>query len=239
MGEESDAGAMPSDQALFKELVRDSFADGESYTMEQAAEQLKKKLEQLESVQTENAHLRRQMSDLVIEQGYFLRKDAFAQEEMARLRNACEPGLLQLKQLITDPAVNREFMRLASLAKTASLEASALREELRALHFVSNDPKGPRSLIAQIKSLESKIKGLSAEAAESKVATLETSLKMSENKVMELQKKNHSLEEKIQVLLRDKDVMEKELLTFRHPRQGKRPSGGDSTRRRGRGRGGR
>jgi chromosome segregation ATPase len=147
--------------------------------------------------------------------------------------------MLQLKQLITDPAVNREFMRLASLAKSASMESGALREELRTLHFVSNDPKGPRSLVAQIKSLESKIKMLSAEALDSKASSLETALKLSEDSVSDLKRKNHVLEEKIQVLMQDKDALEKELITYRHPNQAKRPSGGDGGRRRGRGRGSR
>lgn len=222
---------------VVKDLVKDSFPKGESYTVEDALSVLKDRLNDLDSVKTENAHLRRQMADLVVEQGYLLRKDAQSQEDLSTMRSMGEPGMLQLKQLITDPAVNREFMRLASLAKSASMEAGALREEIRTLHFVSNDPKGPRSLIAQIKSLESKVKSLSAEAVESKASSLETSLKFAEGTVSELKKKNHSLEEKIQVLLHDKDTLEKELLSFRHPKQAKRPSSGDGGRRRGRGRG--
>jgi len=225
--------------SIIKELVKESFPEDGSYTVDDAVEVLKNRLKDLDSIKSENAHLRRQMSDLVIEQGYLLRKDAQSQEELSTLRNTCEPGMLQLKQLITDPAVNREFMRLASLAKSASMESGALREELRTLHFVSNDPKGPRSLVAQIKSLESKIKMLSAEALDSKASSLETALKLSEDSVSDLKRKNHVLEEKIQVLMQDKDALEKELITYRHPKQAKRPSGGDGGRRRGRGRGSR
>ncbi len=222
-----------------KELVKDSFPEGESYTVDDAIAELKNRLKELDTLKSENANLRRQMSDLVIEQGYLLRKDAQTQEELNTLRNTCEPGVLQLKQVLTDPAVNREFMRLASLAKSASMDAGAVREELRTLHFVSNDPKGPRSLVAQIKSLENKVKGLSAEALESKATSLETSLHLCEDSVSDLKWKNHNLEEKIQVLMNDKDILEKELLTYRHPKQAKRPIGGDGGRRRGRGRGSR
>lgn len=227
---------MSFDEDVLRELVQGSFPDGETYSVDKAIAALRDTVTSVESIKAENAHLRRQMFDLVVEQGYLLRKDAQTQEELSKLRSSCDPGMLQLKQLITDPAVNREFMRLASLAKSASMEAGALREELRTLHFVSNDPKGPRSLVAQIKSLESKVQSLSAEALESKASSLEASLKLSEDTVSDLRRKNRSLEEKVQVLLQDKDVLEKELLLYRHP---KRSISGEGTRKRGRGRGGR
>jgi len=83
------------------------------------------------------------------------------------------------------------------------------------LQFVANDPKGPKALMAQVRSLETKCKSLSAQAAESKANSLETSLRTCENKVMEWKKKNQILQEKFDTLLHDRDVLERELLTLR------------------------
>lgn len=86
------------------------------------------------------------------------------------------------------------------------------------VQFVANDPKGPKALMAQVRSLETKCKSLSAEAAESKANSLETSLRASENKATEWKKKYQILQEKFDTLLHDRDVLERELLTLR-PRQ--------------------
>lgn len=159
---------------------------------------------------------------LVMQNAGLVKKDVLLQDEFERLRALNEPGLLQLKQLIVEPAVNREFMRLASLAKTSSLEAHRLKDEVRGLHFASNNPKGPSSLLSQIKGLEAKVKALSAESTESRASSLEASLKLAEARISDLGKKVYVLEKRNQELLADKDVLEKELLGFRHPRDGGR-----------------
>ena len=159
---------------------------------------------------------------LVMQNACLVKKDVQLQDEFERLRSLNEPGLLQLKQLIAEPAVNREFMRLASLAKTSSLEAHRLKDEVRGMHFASNNPKGPSSLLSQIKGLEGKVKALSAESMESRANTLEASLKLAEARIAELRKETFVLEKKNQELLADKDALEKELLGLRHPRDGGR-----------------
>ena len=159
---------------------------------------------------------------LVMQNARLVKKDVQLQDEFERLRSLNEPGLLQLKQLIAEPAVNREFMRLASLAKTSSLEAHRLKDEVRGMHFASNNPKGPSSLLSQIKGLEGKVKALSAESMESRANTLEASLKLAEARIAELRKETFVLEKKNQELLADKDALEKELLGLRHPRDGGR-----------------
>ena len=207
-------------EEAIKDLVKDSF-DGHSFTVEEALVLLREKCSRLDSLQTENEQLRRQVVDFATEKACATHTEIVLQEEIDNLRKATEPGMLQLKQLLTDPAVNREFMRLASLAKSSSIEAAALREEMRSLHYLSNDPKGSRALLAQVKSLENKCKSLSTEAMESKASSLEASLKISEGRVSALKKKNHALEEKIETLLHDKDSLERELLAFRHLRAAK------------------
>ena len=172
------------------------------------------------TLENEVVRLAGQVSESVVANAWLTRRDVQLQEEFERLRSLNEPGMLQLKQLITEPAVNREFMRLASLAKTSSVEAHRLKDEIRGLHFATNNPKGPSSLLSQIKGLEGKVKALSAESMESRATTLEASLRLAEARISELSKKVYSLEKKNQELLVDKDALEKELLGYRHPRDG-------------------
>lgn len=120
-------------EEVIKELVRDSFG-GDAFTAEQAVVLLRKNVAERDALKAENENLRRQLMDLVVDKAYMTRNDLLLRQELDDIRSGSEPNVLQLKQLLTEPAVNREFQRLSSLAKSASLEAAALREEIRAMH---------------------------------------------------------------------------------------------------------
>ena len=120
-------------EAVIKELVSDSLG-GDSFTVEEAVVLLREKVAERDALKTENENLRRQLMDMVVDKAYMTRNDLLLRQELDDIRSGSEPSVLQLKQLLTEPAVNREFMRLSSLAKSASLEAAALREEIRAMH---------------------------------------------------------------------------------------------------------
>jgi len=226
----------PSSSAVEKELqaiFADAFSDGRECTAEECIAVLREKMQRLQALEADAVHLRSQVTQNVIANAYLTRKDVQLQDEFERLRSLTEPGLLQLKQLIAEPAVNREFMRLASLAKSSSLEAQRLKDEIRGLHFGTNNPKGASSLLSQIKGLEGKVRALSAEGMESKVTALEASLKLAEAKVSELSRKVYALEDKNKVLVGDKDALERELLGYRgvsHPRSGGGRDGGPTKR---------
>jgi hypothetical protein len=216
-------------QAIFA----DAFSDGRECTAEECIAVLREKMQRLQALEADAVHLRSQVTQNVIANAYLTRKDVQMQDEFERLRSLTEPGLLQLKQLIAEPAVNREFMRLASLAKSSSLEAQRLKDEIRGLHFGTNNPKGASSLLSQIKGLEGKVRALSAEGMESKVTALEASLKLAEAKVSELSRKVYALEDKNKVLMGDKDALERELLGYRgvsRPRSGGGRDGGPTKR---------
>lgn len=118
---------------VIKELVRDSFG-GDAFSVEEAVVLLRKNVAERDALKAENENLRRQLMDLVVDKAYMTRNDLLLRQELDDIRSGSEPNVLQLKQLLTEPAVNREFQRLSSLAKSASLEAAALREEIRAMH---------------------------------------------------------------------------------------------------------
>jgi UDP-3-O-acyl-N-acetylglucosamine deacetylase len=120
-------------EEVIKELVRDSFG-GDAFSVEEAVVLLRKNVAERDALKAENENLRRQLMDLVVDKAYMTRNDLLLRQELDDIRSGSEPNVLQLKQLLTEPAVNREFQRLSSLAKSASLEAAALREEIRAMH---------------------------------------------------------------------------------------------------------
>ena len=120
-------------EEVIKELVRDSFG-GDAFSVEEAVVLLRKNVAERDALKAENENLRRQLMDLVVDKAYMTRNDLLLRQELDDVRSGSEPNVLQLKQLLTEPAVNREFQRLSSLTKSASLEAAALREEIRAMH---------------------------------------------------------------------------------------------------------
>ena len=59
----------------------------------------------------------------------------------------------QARQLLTDPAVAREFARLRGEAEAKAGEARALQEELQGVHF-SQESKAGRLLMAKCRALQ-------------------------------------------------------------------------------------
>ena len=60
---------------------------------------------------------------------------------------------MQARQLLTDPAVAREFERLRGLAEAKAQEVRKLQEELQAVNF-SQDSKAGRLLMAKCRALQ-------------------------------------------------------------------------------------
>ena len=60
---------------------------------------------------------------------------------------------MQARQLLTDPAVAREFERLRSVAEAKAQEVRKLQEELQAVNF-SQDSKAGRLLMAKCRALQ-------------------------------------------------------------------------------------
>ncbi len=60
---------------------------------------------------------------------------------------------MQARQLLTDPAVAREFERLRGVAEAKAQEVRKLQEELQAVNF-SQDSKAGRLLMAKCRALQ-------------------------------------------------------------------------------------
>ena len=98
---------------------------------------LRLKLEAHDRMSAEIANLRQKLAEMSIERALVLKNEIFLRQEVTDAWDASEPNTLQLKKVLLEPAVNREFLRLSSLAKSASNDAASLREELRAIHVRS------------------------------------------------------------------------------------------------------
>jgi hypothetical protein len=61
--------------------------------------------------------------------------------------------LVQARQLLTDPAVAREFERLRAVAEAKAQEVRKLQEELQAVNF-SQESKAGRLLMAKCRALQ-------------------------------------------------------------------------------------
>ncbi len=59
---------------------------------------------------------------------------------------------LQVRQLLLDPAVNREFKRIHKALEDKTEEAKRLHEELQGTHF-SHESKQGRMLVAKCRTL--------------------------------------------------------------------------------------
>lgn len=60
---------------------------------------------------------------------------------------------MQVRQLLLDPAVNREFLRIQKALEEKTDEAKRLNEELQVTHF-SQESKAGRMLMAKCRTLQ-------------------------------------------------------------------------------------
>lgn len=85
--------------------------------------------------QTEISVLKQQLASMASETASRYRDELVLREQLHAATTASEPNVLQLKQLLLDPAVNREFSRLSMQQEALQRERDALQEELRLLRM--------------------------------------------------------------------------------------------------------
>ncbi|PNH05275.1 FKBP12-interacting protein, partial [Tetrabaena socialis] len=102
--------------------------------------------EELRKLRRRDAALQLQLADRNLE-ALELRR------ELAATSAASDPSVVQLKQLMLDPAVAREFGRLRGELEAAQAELATAREELTAVTFTQESKVG-RQLMAKCRSLQ-------------------------------------------------------------------------------------
>eukprot|EP00890_Picochlorum_soloecismus_P000473 jgi/Picsp_1/1426/NSC_04905-R1_target of fkb12 rapamycin complex len=132
---------------ILNDLIQTYCCEEKASTMplDEGLSMLKGKLEAHNRMNAEIANLRQKLAEMSIERAMVLKNEICLRQEVADAWDASEPNTLQLKKILLEPAVNREFLRLSSLAKSASNEAASLREELRAIHVLCRKrPQGSK-----------------------------------------------------------------------------------------------
>lgn len=148
--------------------------------------ELRRALNAERQARAESAALRERLAAAAAEAAARVQDDVILRKELLAARTAAEPSVLQLRQLLLEPAVNREFNRLSEATKTANTEASILKNDMRVMHEVANNPNGPRALAAQVRTLEEKCQKLEKAAEEGATASLERALDMARTQLEEM-----------------------------------------------------
>eukprot|EP00803_Ostreobium_quekettii_P009691 evm.model.scf_1727.4 EVM.evm.TU.scf_1727.4 scf_1727:21339-24332(+) len=105
-----------------------------------------------------------------------------------------EPAVIQLKQLLLDPAVLKEFQHLRSEYEKSQAELKKAQQELEAVTF-TQDSKAGRMLMAKCKTLQEENEEMGRELSEGRIHHLETQLALAKNFADEMRRKYLELEE--------------------------------------------
>ena len=166
-------------------------------------------------VQAEVKQLRQKEAGLHIQ----LAEKNFESTELRRELNsawqASDPSILQLKQLLLDPAINREFQRLKSELAETQKELKHVQEDLQAVNFTQESKTG-RALMAKCKSLQEENDEMGRELAEGKVHQLDAQLSIAREYADELKKNYLELSDHCQTLDEEAEHMQQQLFALRN-----------------------
>ncbi|GIL53487.1 hypothetical protein Vafri_9057 [Volvox africanus] len=143
--------------------------------------------EELRQLRRRDAALQMQLADRNLE-ALELRR------ELASAASAADPSVVQLKQLMLDPAVAREFARLRSELEAAQAELATAREELAAVTFTQESKVG-RQLMAKCRSLQEENEEMGRELAEGKAHLAEAAAALARSQADDMRAAYQELED--------------------------------------------
>eukprot|EP00200_Dunaliella_tertiolecta_P006170 CAMPEP_0202342540 /NCGR_PEP_ID=MMETSP1126-20121109/3062_1 /ASSEMBLY_ACC=CAM_ASM_000457 /TAXON_ID=3047 /ORGANISM="Dunaliella tertiolecta, Strain CCMP1320" /LENGTH=391 /DNA_ID=CAMNT_0048933513 /DNA_START=52 /DNA_END=1227 /DNA_ORIENTATION=- len=130
-------------------------------------------------------------------------------QSLGQAWSAADPNIIQLKQLLLDPAVNHEFLRMRSDLEETQKELKRVQEELAVANFTQESKVG-RQLMAKCRSLATENEELGRELVEGRVPQLEQQLAIAKNftedlkgQVLELLEHCKSLNAEVEELQRE------------------------------------
>jgi len=103
---------------------------------------------QLAGLQKETAKLKRREAALQIQLAHATLENVELRREVAAGWQAAEPSVLQVRQLVTDPAVQREFDRLRAEHHNSGVQVQQLKEQLNAREYTQVRGPSLRFLVA-------------------------------------------------------------------------------------------
>lgn len=163
--------------------------------------------EELRASRKREAQLQLQVSERTLEATELRR-------ELSRSLQAFEPAFVQMKQLVLDPAVNKEFQRLKQELEDERKEVKRLQEELEAVTF-TQDSKTGRLLMNKCKSLQEENEEMGKELAEGRFHKLEATLELSKAQVKDLHAVVGELQEHCAALDEENDELQTQVFALR------------------------
>ncbi|KXZ53674.1 hypothetical protein GPECTOR_6g591 [Gonium pectorale] len=163
--------------------------------------------EELRKLRRRDAALQMQLADRNLE-ALELRR------ELAATAAAADPAVVQLKQLMLDPAVAREFARLKGELEAAQAELATAREELTAVTFTQESKVG-RQLMAKCRSLQEENEEMGREAAEGKAQLAEAAAALARSHAEDMRVAFQELEDHCQVMEDEAEELQREVFALR------------------------
>lgn len=131
---------------------------------------------------------------------------------------AAEPNVVQVRQLLLDPAVNREFQRMHKALEDKSEEAQRLREELQGTTF-QFDSKAGRMLVAKCRTLQEENEEMGRELSEDRVHKLERQLALAKAYAEDMQAAFQECEDHATALDEEAEKIQEENFKLRRQMQ--------------------
>mmetsp|Transcript_14418 Transcript_14418/g.43614 ORF Transcript_14418/g.43614 Transcript_14418/m.43614 type:complete len:256 (-) Transcript_14418:387-1154(-) len=146
-------------------------------------------------------------------------------------KQAADPNIVQVRQLLLDPAVQREFRKMRADADAKAHEAKLLHQELSAVAF-SQESKTGRMLMAKCRTLQEENEDMGRELAEGKVHALERAAALAKGFGDDMRRQYAALETHAHALDRENEELQGQVFTMRRQLDGA-SSGGQSGARQG------
>ena len=110
--------------------------------------------------QNELAALHHRLLTAGADSAHYQHTNVLLRQEIIQARTASDTSIIQLRQFLLDPAVNREFSRMATAATAANLKAAHYENEMKKMHEVANHPAGPRMMEIENRKLREELETL-------------------------------------------------------------------------------
>ncbi|KAK9864827.1 hypothetical protein WJX84_007078 [Apatococcus fuscideae] len=129
-------------------------------------------------------------------------------------RAAADPNIVQVRQLLLDPAVHREFQRLQHDAESKAQEIKQLKDELKAVSF-SQESKAGRLLMAKCRALQDENEEMGKELSEGKVHALERQVALAKGYVDDMRKGYNELEDHCAALDEEAEDLQRQVFNLK------------------------
>lgn len=134
--------------------------------------------------------------------------------QLQAAKQASDPSVVQLRQVLLDPAVNREVGRLKAEAEAKARELKVAQEELQAVQF-SQESKAGRMLMAKCRALQDENEEMGRELSEGRQSQLERSLVLAREQLEEMRRIYSELEDHAHALDDEAEQLQAQMLILK------------------------